>query len=97
MFRDNDIDDINIHIDKIKNDAAMKYKMNYEPTLQENMKVYKVIQNYIKKNERIIYGGFAQHLLIKKKIMKMEYMKKLMLYVLISLKWLIWNFIHLNH
>ena len=32
MFRDNDIDDINIHIDKIKNDAAMKYKMNYEPT-----------------------------------------------------------------
>ena len=67
MFRDNDIDDINIHIDKIKNDAAMKYKMNYEPTLQENMKVYKVIQNYIKKNERIIYGGFAQHLLIKKK------------------------------
>ena len=67
MFRDNDIDDINIHIEKIKNDAAMKYKSNYEPTLDENTKVYKVIQNYIKKNSRIIYGGFAQHLLIKKK------------------------------
>jgi hypothetical protein len=67
MFRDNDIDDINIHIEKIKNDAVMKYKTNYEPTLDENTKVYKVIQNYIKKNSRIIYGGFAQHLLIKKK------------------------------
>jgi len=67
MFREKDIYDININLDKIKNDAAMVQKENYEPTLNENTKVYKAIQNYIKKNNRIVYGGFAQHLLIKKK------------------------------
>jgi hypothetical protein len=67
MFREKDIEDINLHIDKIKNDSAMLKLKNYEPKLDEISKVYKVIQNYIKKNKRIIYGGFAQHLLIKKK------------------------------
>ena len=67
MFRDIDIDDINTNIDKIKNSAAMIYKEQYEPTINESKSVYKVIQDYIKKNKRIIYGGFAQHLLIKHK------------------------------
>jgi hypothetical protein len=67
MFRDIDIDDINTNIDKIKNSAALTYKENYEPTLKESEQVYKIIQNYIKINKRIVYGGYAQHLLIKNK------------------------------
>ena len=67
MFRDKDIDSINQHIDKIKNDASMLKLEHYEPNLDEISKVYKVIQNYIKKHKRIIYGGSAQHILIKKK------------------------------
>ena len=67
MFRDSDIEAINLNIDKIKNDASMEYKKNYEPTMDESVKVYKIIQEYIIENKRIIYGGFAQHLLIKNK------------------------------
>ena len=67
MFRREDIKAIDEHIDKIKDEAAMIYKKNYEPTLNESMKVYNIIQNYIVKKERIFYGGFAQHLLIKHK------------------------------
>jgi len=67
MYRIKDIDDINKNIDTIKNDAIMKYKNMYEPTIKENIEVINVIQNYIKKNRRILYGGYAQHLLIKNK------------------------------
>jgi len=67
MYRDIDLEAINKNLDDIKNNAVMEFKIKYEPTLEENKQIYKIIQNYIKKNNRIIYGGFAQHLLIKNK------------------------------
>ena len=67
MFRNDDIEKINLNINKIKNEAAEIYKNTYEPTINEISEVFIVIKNYIIKRKRIIYGGYAQNLLIKKK------------------------------
>jgi hypothetical protein len=64
MYRKEDIIKIEANLDKIKNDAAIEYKTVYEPTLIESSKVYKAIKDYIKKNKKIVYGGFAQNLLV---------------------------------
>ena len=64
MYRNEDIDKININIDKIKNKAEEIYKENNEPTLNENNAVYNAIKKYIITNKKIVYGGLAQHLLI---------------------------------
>jgi hypothetical protein len=67
MYRVEDIEKINENIDKIKNESFMEYKTNFEPTLEENSKVYKSLVNFIKDNKLIVYGGFAQNFLIKNK------------------------------
>ena len=67
MYRLEDIEKINDNIKDIKDNAATAYKTYYEPTLNELSNVYNSIKNYIKKNNKIVYGGFAQNLLIKKK------------------------------
>jgi hypothetical protein len=67
MYRTEDMEKINQNLSKIKDDAAKEYKTFYEPTLLEMSKVYNAIKNYIKKNNKIVYGGFAQNLLIIKK------------------------------
>lgn len=76
MFRNDDIEKINLNINKIKNEAAEIYKNTYEPTINEISEVFIVIKNYIIKRKRIIYGGYAQNLLIKKKIQKEFFIKK---------------------
>lgn len=67
MYRLEDIEKINDNIKDIKDNAATAYKTYYEPTLNELSNVYNAIKNYIKKNNKIVYGGFAQNLLITKK------------------------------
>jgi hypothetical protein len=67
MYRIEDIKTIETNIDKIKDDAAKEYKSLYEPTLNENSKVYSAIKNYIKRKGKIVYGGFAQNSLITAK------------------------------
>lgn len=67
MYRIEDIDKIDKNINKIKNEVSMYYKENYEPTLTEISSVYKVILDYIKTNKKIVYGGYAQNLLIMQK------------------------------
>ena len=67
MFRNDDIEKINLNINKIKNEAAEIYMNTYEPTVKEISEVYAVIKNYVSKRQRIIYGGYAQNLLIKAK------------------------------
>lgn len=67
MYRLEDIKKINDNIKDIKDNAATAYKTYYEPTLNELSNVYNAIKNYIKKSQKIVYGGFAQNLLIKKK------------------------------
>ena len=67
MYRIEDIEKIDKSINKIKNAAAEEYKNHYEPTLTEMSKVYNAIKKYIIKNKKVVYGGFAQNLLITKK------------------------------
>jgi hypothetical protein len=67
MYRIEDIDKINLNINKIKDIADEVYKKNNEPTLDENSLVYKCIMNYIITKKKIVYGGTAQNLLIVEK------------------------------
>jgi len=64
MYRQYDLDVIKKNMDFIK-DEAMKKKLDIlEPTLKEFKEVYEVIIEYIKKKNKIIYGGYAQNHLI---------------------------------
>jgi hypothetical protein len=67
MYRIEDMEQITANIDKIKYDAVKEYKTFYEPTLKENADVYKLILEYIKKKEKVIYGGYAQNILLMSK------------------------------
>ena len=65
MFRLEDIEEINKNIDKIKRNAENEYKIHNEPTYNEIKKTYEFIKNFIIKRKKIIYGGFAQNILLK--------------------------------
>jgi len=67
FYREKDIDDINNNLDKIVLKANKTYLTNYEPTIDEINKVYEIIKSYIRENNLIIYGGYAQNELIKNK------------------------------
>ena len=67
MYREEDLIKIEENYDKIRNESAKEYKTYYEPTLTEISGVYNAIKNFIKKNKRIVYGGFAQNMLVKVK------------------------------
>jgi len=67
MYRYNDIEKIDKNIDTIIDGAAKQYKTLYEPTLKEMGEVYSFIIDYIKRNKKVVYGGFAQNLLIMQK------------------------------
>jgi len=67
MYRIEDIEKIDKNINKIKDEAAKEYKILYEPTLNEISKVYISIKNYIIKKKKIVYGGFAQNILLTAK------------------------------
>ena len=67
MYRPEDIQKINDNIDIIKEEAQYEYKKTNEPTLKESSDVCKFIINFIKKKNRIVYGGYAQNLLIMSK------------------------------
>ena len=64
MYRSKDFDNIMLSIESIKNEASEKYKLNYEPTLIENLNIFLEIKKYIIQKNRIVYGGIAQNLLI---------------------------------
>jgi hypothetical protein len=67
MYREEDIEKIKLNVDKISDEAMKLYKTTYEPTFEENRKVYDEILNYIRDKKRIVYGGFAQNSLITMK------------------------------
>ena len=67
MYRSKDFDSIMLSLDNIKDKAAEKYKINYEPTLTENYNICCEIKRYIIEKNRIIYGGLAQNLLLEVK------------------------------
>jgi len=65
MYRDIDKDIINKNLGKLEDKAAEIVLNNYEPKLSELKEVYKIIKDYIKEKDFIIYGGYAQNALIK--------------------------------
>ena len=68
MYRQEDIDIINKNLSIISREAAKIYLDNYEePNTKEYEAVMRDIKEYIKKNDLIIYGGYAQNALIKSK------------------------------
>ena len=64
MYRKEDIEAINLNIDNIKDEAEYECRTKNDPTLEEMSNVYGDIMDYIRKNNIIAYGGFAQNLLI---------------------------------
>jgi len=67
MYRQEDIDKIKLEMDNIVDEAMHIYKTHNEPTLEEAKQVYQVIFDFIKKKNKIIYGGYAQNKLIIEK------------------------------
>lgn len=65
LYDEKNIDIINNNLDKISN-KARKYALEnkIEPSLKTYNKVINIIKNYIEKNKRVIYGGYAYNELI---------------------------------
>ena len=64
MYRSKDYNFIMESVETIKNKALEKYKTDNEPTLEENYNVVIELIKYIIQKNRILYGGYAQNLLI---------------------------------
>ena len=66
FMRDKDIDIVNSSVDAIIEKARNREIQIMEPTLSEFKKVRSVVLDFIKKEQRIIYGGFAWNTLVKR-------------------------------
>jgi hypothetical protein len=67
MYRNNDIDILQKNILNIEKEANKEYKNKFEPKIEESKVIFDIVLDYVKKNKKIIYGGFAQDKLIKMK------------------------------
>jgi hypothetical protein len=65
LYTKHDIEVIADNIDILMKDADKVVKTTYEPTIQEFREVLKVVREFIKSKNRIIYGGTALNDLIK--------------------------------
>lgn len=66
FMRDKDIEVVNQNIDEIKEKAHLKEIHTIEPMLDEFNEVKNIILNFIRKEKRIVYGGYAWNSLIAK-------------------------------
>jgi hypothetical protein len=57
----------NMELMEAEKEADKVVKESYEPTIHEYRNVIKVIEEFIKSKDRIVYGGTALHRLILKK------------------------------
>ena len=67
MYRQTDLEHIKKNLDYINTEALKKRQEIIEPTIKEFKDVYIAILEFIKKNRKIVYGGYAQNHLIKMK------------------------------
>jgi hypothetical protein len=67
LYTQHDIDVIGDNIDILMKDADKIIKTQYEPTIDEFKSVIKVVEQFIKSKNRIIYGGSALSKLILNK------------------------------
>ena len=67
LYTQHDADVLIDNIDILMNEADKVAKEEYEPTIHEYRDIIKVIEEFIKSRDRIIYGGMALHRLILNK------------------------------
>lgn len=67
FYREKDVNIITQNLKKIQDKAQMTYLKNNEPNIDEINNVYEIIKQYIRDNNLIVYGGWAQNALIKNK------------------------------
>lgn len=67
IYKESDIELLQKNWPKIIDDIEDFKNLNMEPTLKEQLEIVEIIKEYVIKNKRKIYGGYAQHLLIKDK------------------------------
>jgi hypothetical protein len=67
MYSTDHTDVINKNIKKLEDKANEYVMINQEPNVEERNASRKVIKEFIKKKNRIVYGGYAQNSLIKEK------------------------------
>jgi hypothetical protein len=60
-------DEFDENLEEIQKNAKQQILTHLEPTIDEKIEVYKIIINYLKERKRKIYGGYAQHMLLKDK------------------------------
>ena len=67
LYREEDIEAVSSKIKEIMKIADKKSKDTLEPTYKEYLTVFKHVSDYIKKNNRIVYGGIALNEMLKDK------------------------------
>jgi len=67
LYRKEDVESVSEKINEIMKMADRKSKDTLEPTYQEYVTVFKHVTDYIKKNNRIVYGGIALNEMLKDK------------------------------
>jgi hypothetical protein len=67
LYLQSDIKLLGDNINEINDRIERKQLEMYEPTKEERIKVTDLILNFIKKNKRKVYGGFAMNKLIVNK------------------------------
>lgn len=77
MYREKDIEIVNNNLSSLEDKAREKFLTTFEPTLDEFKKVYNIIKDYIRDNNLIVYGGYAQNALIKKLDSKETFYKEI--------------------
>ena len=66
MYREKDLKEIYDNLSNLEDKAQILFNDKYgEPSVDEMSRVYGIIKDYIRDNNLIVYGGYAQNALIK--------------------------------
>ena len=67
MYREKDLKEIYDNLSKLEDKAQILFNDKYgEPSVDEMNRVYGIIKDYIRDNNLIIYGGYAQKCINKR-------------------------------
>ncbi|VVU94731.1 hypothetical protein CPAV1605_456 [seawater metagenome] len=77
MYRNKDVEAIKNIMPELSDKIQEKKLMILDPNIQEINQVNSIIHNFIKNKKRVVYGGFAQNILIGKKNKEDEFYGKL--------------------
>jgi len=64
MYREEDLKALDKNKDKLYDNILSYYKTQYEPTIKESYNIINNILNFIRKKQRLIYGGYGLNLIL---------------------------------